>query len=104
MSHRHKHESPGWQSEAFDNQTHNDIDFATARGHRKGLPAAPDDLDAPGECRMLSMLQDGFAKHRAGLYPLDGDKLLLSLPGDFTRTLPDMRAARVLLRRWGGRA
>ena len=104
MIDRHKDESPGWQSEAFDNHLHNVIDFATARRHRKDLPAASDDLEGLGECRMLSMLKRGFAKHKAGLFPLDGDKLLLSLPGDFTRTLPDLRAARVLLRQWEGRA
>lgn len=100
----HKEESPGWQSEAFASNSHNVFNFATALLRRKGLSVASDDVSAVGECRTLSTLQKGFARYGAGLYPLDGVKLLLSLPGEFTRTLPDMRAALVLLRQWEGRA
>lgn len=59
--------------------------------------------DAIGECRMLRLLQDRLAQFNTYLYPLSGDALLLSQPGGFTRTVPDLRAARQLLRQWEAR-
>lgn len=62
-----------------------------------------DELDQEvGECRMLRLLQARLARFDTYLYPLCGTALLLSQPGGFTRTVPDLRAARQLLRQWEG--
>jgi hypothetical protein len=53
-----------------------------------------------GDCRMLRLLQARLARFNTYLYPLCGDTLLMSQPGGFTRTVPDLRAARQLLRQW----
>lgn len=59
--------------------------------------------EAMGECRMLALLQARLAQFNCGLYPLTGDQLLLSHPDGFTRTVPDLRAARALLKQWEAR-
>lgn len=48
-------------------------------------------------------LEKGFAEKGWRLYPLDGDILLVTIPAwGMSRTLPDLRAARELLRKIGG--
>lgn len=75
-----------------------------AAGQSKHRDCKADDLDsAMGECRLLRLLQERLSRHDAYLYPLCGDQLLLSQPGGFTRTLPDLRAARQLLKQWEAR-
>lgn len=75
-----------------------------AADQNKQLNGTPDPLDeAMGECRMLALLQARLAQFNTYLYPLSGDVLLLSQPGGFTRTVPDLRAARQLLKQWEAR-
>lgn len=102
MSHRHRNESPGWQSEALDKHTDNADHFATVGPDRKDL--ADDDLEGMGKCRMLKALQRRSARFGSGLYPLHGDNLLMSLPGGFSFVVPDLSAAHRLLRQMEGRA
>ena len=102
MSPRHKDERPGLPPEPFDNHSHNVIDFATARNSRKGPTVPGAELHGLSECRLLAALQSRFARFNTGVYPLDGDKLLLSQVGGFTRVLPDLRAAHHVVRQWEG--
>lgn len=68
---------------------------------QKQANGTPDELDgAIGECRLLAMLQARLAKYGVRLFPLVGSSLLLSQPGGFTRTVPDLRVARELLKQW----
>lgn len=70
----------------------------------KQANSSRDELDQEvGDCRMLRLLQERLARFDTYLYPLTGDTLLLSQPGSFTRTVPDLRAARQLLRQWEAR-
>lgn len=67
----------------------------------KHTDGTADPLDtAMGECRLLALLQARLARFNTYLYPLTGDTLLMSQPGGFTRTVPDLRAACQLLRQW----
>ena len=107
MTDSHNDERPGCQPEPFLNtSTNNVVDFATAGAHRKALaePDARGEPDGLSECRMLESLRFRFARFNTGLYPLDGDKLLLSQAGGFTRVLPDLRAAHYVVRQLEGRS
>ncbi|MDB5956742.1 MAG: hypothetical protein JWP60_3350 [Ramlibacter sp.] len=80
------------------------VDGAKAGVQSKQANSSREELDdAMGECRMLRVLQDRLARFNAYLYPLCGEQLLLSQPGGLTRTVPDLRAARQLLKQWEAR-
>jgi len=75
-----------------------------AAEQNKQANGTADELDdAMGECRMLRLLQRRLSQFDVSLFPLSGDHLLLSHPSGFTRTVPNLRAARELLRNWEGR-
>lgn len=57
---------------------------------------------ASTEAAMLAYLQRRLAQFGASLRPLCGDELLLSRAGDASRAVPDLRAARQILRQWEG--
>jgi hypothetical protein len=57
-----------------------------------------DELDeAIGPVRMLRLLDERFAKFDTCIFPLYGDKFMLSKPYGFTRTVASLSAARGLL-------
>ncbi len=64
----------------------------------------PTDLQQLGaRLTEFKRLEKGFADKGWRLYPLDGDVLLVTIPAwGMSRTLPDLRAARELLRKIGG--
>jgi hypothetical protein len=52
----------------------------------------------------FNRLERGFAAMGWRLYPLDGDTLLVTIPSlGMSRTVPNLRTARALLRKIGGR-
>jgi len=102
MKPRHKDERPGCQPEPFLKHASNNIeDFATARDNRKVL--ADDEFEGVGKCGMLRALQRRSERFGSGLFPLHGDNLLMSMPGGFSFVVPNLRAARDVLRQWEGR-
>jgi hypothetical protein len=53
----------------------------------------------------FNRLERGFAAMGWRLYPLDGETMLLTIPAlGMHRTVSDLRTARALLRKIGGRA
>lgn len=51
----------------------------------------------------FNRLERGFAALGWRLYPLDGETLLATIPAlGMSRTVPDLRTARALLRKIGG--
>jgi hypothetical protein len=61
-------------------------------------PTPSNDIDAMGPCRLLRHFQERLSQLGFGLYPLTGDVLLLTNPKlGMSRTVPDLRAARIFL-------
>jgi hypothetical protein len=60
---------------------------------------------APSAATPFQRLESGFAAKGWRLYPLDGEKLLVTIPAwGMSRVLADMAEARQLLLKIGGRA
>lgn len=73
--------------------------------HRQSTQDRQEIQDLANTMSHFQRLEKGFAAKGWCLYPLSGDTLLATIPKwGMSRTLPDLRAAQILLRQIGGGA